>query len=145
MELSEIRKGVIAVLGAVVAVVPQVLSSLAGVIPANVASYLTIVASVATAALVYLVPNSTPVQKVQATFEALRPAFDEFKREIRQDVDVRLRVPSIEETFRRERDRLEKEAKSFVSGRSGGGSGAVAEVSHVEPPEGPFTVRGLGR
>jgi len=91
MELAEIRKGVIAVLGAVVAVVPQVLSSpMAGVIPASVAAYLTIVASVATAVLVYLVPNSTPAQKVQASIDALGPVAEAIRQRVSDEIAARL-------------------------------------------------------
>lgn len=90
MELAEIRKGVIAVLGAVVAVVPQVLSSpMAGVIPASVAAYLTIVASVATAVLVYLVPNSTPAQKVQASIDALGPVAEAIRQRVSDEIAAR--------------------------------------------------------
>lgn len=92
MELAEIRKGVIAVLGALVAVIPQVLSSLAGVIPANVASYLTIIASVATAALVYLVPNSpsNALEKLSATADALGPMFEMVRGQVQREVAARL-------------------------------------------------------
>ena len=97
MTLSEIRKGVIAVLGAIVAVVPQVLSSLAGVIPVEAASWLTVTASVATAVLVYLVPNEkrTVVETVQSSVQALEPAVEQIGKRIRERVEeeIAARLP----------------------------------------------------
>ncbi|WP_343466344.1 hypothetical protein AAI421_14415 [Rhodococcus aetherivorans] len=84
MTFAEIRKGVIAVLGAIVAVVPQVLASLAGVIPAHLASWLTIIASVCTAVLVYLVPNEkrNVTETVQYSVQGLEPALEQLRQRV---------------------------------------------------------------
>ena len=83
MELAEIRKGLVAVLGAVVTIVPQVLLTFGGLIPADAAAGLSILAVVATAALVYLVPNKVPlVDKTASAIEILRPAVDEIEQRL---------------------------------------------------------------
>lgn len=85
MELAEIRKGLIAALGAVVVVIPQVLTLAGGLLPEDAASGLSITAAVATAALVYLVPNqkSFADQTVTAV-DALSPVIDDLQKRVRR-------------------------------------------------------------
>lgn len=57
MSVGEYTKAITALCGAVVSAVPQILSTYGGVIPQNVATWMTISAGVATFILVYLLPN----------------------------------------------------------------------------------------
>lgn len=95
MTFAEIRKAVIAILGGITSVVPQVLASLGGIIPVNVASWLTIIAATATAILVYLVPNAPadPLSKVRTSIDALGPVFDVIRQRVREEVAARVPEP----------------------------------------------------
>lgn len=92
MTFAEVRKAVVAVLGAVTTIIPQVLASGAGLIPQQVATWLTVIAAVATAVLVYLVPNTpkTPLQKTQASIDALGPLVEVIRERVRREVNARL-------------------------------------------------------
>lgn len=92
MTLSEVRKGVVAVLGAVTTIIPQVLATGAGLIPQQVATWLTVIAAVATATLVYLVPNSPKdtLTKVRTSVEALGPLVEVIQERVRREVNARL-------------------------------------------------------
>ncbi|MGU3587181.1 hypothetical protein ACLBYD_29030 [Rhodococcus sp. C26F] len=139
MTLAEIRKGLIAVLGAIVAVVPQVLASLAGVIPTELASWLTITASIATAVLVYLVPNEKRemLQTVQTTVTAPEPAIEQIKERLLRESKAALERASRE--FR------PATSVRIVPGGAGGGGGATSfgipvPTPDPEPPTDPFVV-----
>jgi hypothetical protein len=92
MTFAEARKAVIAVLGGITSIIPQVLASFGGIIPTEVASWLTIIAAVATAVLVYLVPNAPadPLAKVRTSIDALGPVFDVIRQNVRDEVAARL-------------------------------------------------------
>ncbi|MGJ5667808.1 hypothetical protein QLG13_08055 [Rhodococcus aetherivorans] len=92
MTFAEIRKFAVAALTAVAAIIPQVLGTLAGVIPENVASALTIVAVTAGAILVWLVPNAPqdPAAKVRSSAEKLGPLFEVIQDRVRREVNARL-------------------------------------------------------
>lgn len=92
MTFAEARKAVIAVLGGITSVIPQVLASLGGIIPTEVASWLTIIAAVATAILVYMVPNAPadPLAKVRTSIDALGPVFDVIRQRVRDEVEARV-------------------------------------------------------
>ncbi|CCW14593.1 hypothetical protein [Rhodococcus aetherivorans] len=92
MTFAEVRKFAVAALTAVAAIIPQVLGTLAGVIPENVASALTVVAVTAGAILVWLVPNAPqdPVAKVRSSVEKLGPLLEVIQDRVRREVNMRL-------------------------------------------------------
>lgn len=92
MNLSEFRKAIVAVLGAITAIVPQVLATGAGVIPQTAAMWLTVIASTATAILVYLLPNASkdPAAKVRASLDALGPVAELIRERVQREIDKRL-------------------------------------------------------
>lgn len=92
MNLSELRKAVVAVLGAITAIVPQILATAAGILPQSAATWLTVIASTATAILVYLVPNAPkdPAAKMQASLDALGPVADMIRERVQREVAKRL-------------------------------------------------------
>ncbi|USC16234.1 hypothetical protein [Rhodococcus sp. 11-3] len=92
MTFAEIRKFAVAALTAVAAIIPQVLGTLAGVIPDNVASALTIIAVTAGAILVWLVPNAPqdPVAKVRSSIDKLGPLLEVIQDRVRREVSARL-------------------------------------------------------
>lgn len=92
MTFAEIRKFAVAALTAVAAIIPQVLGTLAGVIPENVASALTIVAVTAGAILVWLVPNAPqdPAAKVRSSIDKLGPLLEVIQDRVRREVNMRL-------------------------------------------------------
>lgn len=94
MTLAEARKFVVAALSAVAAIIPQLLSSLGGVLSPNVASVLTVIAALAGALLVYLIPNAPadPLTKVRVSVEKLGPLWDLIQTRVQQEVAAR--VPS---------------------------------------------------
>lgn len=81
MTFAEVRKFVVAVLGAIVGTVPQILAEFADVIPQSVATWATIVVGFATAILVYLIPNGAadPLTRLRAAAVALAPAWDAWR------------------------------------------------------------------
>lgn len=101
MNLSELRKAVVAVLGAITAILPQVLATGAGILPQSVATWLTVIASTATAILVYLVPNAPkdPAAKLQASLDALGPVADIIRDRVQREVDKRLPRGQVQATL----------------------------------------------
>src|SRR5690606_28080548 len=92
MTFAEARKFIVAVLSAVAAIIPQLLSSLGGVLSPNVASVLTVIAATAGALLVYLVPNAPadPLTRVRASAEKLGPVWDLIQARVQQEVAARV-------------------------------------------------------
>ncbi|WML63670.1 hypothetical protein [Rhodococcus sp. AH-ZY2] len=137
MTFTEIRKFAVAVLTAVAAIIPQVLGTLAGVIPENVASALTIVAVTAGAILVWLVPNgpADPVAKAQKTLTELGPLFEYVRAAVRAEVSTRQSEMTIVNNAARHDTRL------LSSMRQG------PRVSEPAPPAAPdpFVVPPAGR
>lgn len=92
MTFAEARKFIVAALSAVAAIIPQLLSSLGGVLSPNVASVLTVIAATAGALLVYLVPNAPadPLTKVRASIDKLGPLWDLINTRVQQEVSARI-------------------------------------------------------
>lgn len=76
MTLAEVRKFIVAVLGAIVGMVPQLMAEFGGMLPQSWATGATILVGFATAVLVYLVPNGgDPFSRLRAAAVALTPAW----------------------------------------------------------------------
>ncbi|OQQ28691.1 hypothetical protein A4U94_01195 [Prescottella equi] len=127
MNLSEFRKAIVAVLGAITAIVPQVLATGAGVIPQTVAMWLTVIASTATAILVYLLPNSPkdPAAKVRASLDALGPVAEMIRERVQREVAKRLPPGEVHPTLL--------------------ASGGTAPEAHSDSDADPLVVPPLGR
>lgn len=145
MTLAEVRKTVVAVLGAIMSIVPQVLATGAGLIPASVAMWLTVIAAVATSVLVYLVPNAPkdPLAKVQASVDALGPVVEMIRDRVQRDVVEKLGhlIPGPVPTSRF------GPIQVFPGGHGGGGGGGGAARQRPDDPDGPdpFIVTPLRR
>lgn len=135
MTFAEVRKFAVAALTAVAAIIPQVLGTLAGVIPENVASALTIVAVTAGAILVWLVPNAQqdPVAKVRSSIDKLGPLLEVIQDRVRREVNARLPLPRVD--------------VNIGGGGDGGQSTFGTPIIHPDPQPAndPFVVPPPGR